>query len=356
MGYVDASAAVWMSVPKVMRKEYLLDEENALLDKKDERIRSIPLDYGRATLEAVEAVMECLMRCEVGEMGVEEVDRMTVLREEHVDSHKDDTHQTQTEENGTTDGSHSVKEIKDAPQAPPYTPLHEAVIDGDLARVTELLQRLEQPSDESGQSAYDVDTRGGPEYQTPLHLASSSAHANTWMILNTLLIQGHADPCLLDSRGRPPYYLASSDKVREAFRVARHKLGEDRWDWDSSKVGPPLSHRDIENKRIKALEKKKRQRAKQKEKKAMEAEAAAEAKREEEEAAAKLKKEEDAKRIQDGLQPKVVKGNTCDFCQKSVKKKSSMFQRLQYYYCSTDCVKRHQRELAAAAATARLGK
>eukprot|EP00956_Cyclotella_meneghiniana_P036005 scaffold120219_cov27-Cyclotella_meneghiniana.AAC.1 len=53
LGYVDNNVClgVWMSVPKVMRKEYLFDdvnEENALLlDKNDERIRSIPLDYGR---------------------------------------------------------------------------------------------------------------------------------------------------------------------------------------------------------------------------------------------------------------------------------------------------------------------
>ena len=266
----------------------------------------------------------------------------------------------------TADAMHNIKEMEeDLPQvqAPPYTPLHEAVLAGDLTQVTELLkqQHVEQTTsqDKSKQSTTTtfIDTRAGPEYSTPLHLASSSTHTNTWMILNTLLIQGRANPCLLDSHGRPPYYLASSDKVREAFRVARHKLGEDYCDWESSKIGPALSPQDIENKRIKALEKKKRQRAKQKEKKAMEAEAEAKAKKEEEEKAARLKKEEDAKRIRDGLQPKAVaKGNTCDFCQKSVKKKSSMFQRLQYYYCSTDCVKRHQRELAAAAATARLGK
>jgi hypothetical protein len=53
--------------------------------------------------------------------------------------------------------------------------------------------------------------------------------------------------------------------------------------------------------------------------------------------------------------PKVGSGNACDFCMKLVKKKSNMFQRLQYYYCSTDCVKRHQRELAANAAAARFG-
>eukprot|EP00956_Cyclotella_meneghiniana_P002413 scaffold2720_cov52-Cyclotella_meneghiniana.AAC.3 len=291
LGYVDDNVClgVWMSVPKVMRKEYLFDdvnEENALLlDKNDERIRSIPLDYGRPTLEAVEAVMECLMRCEVGPMSDVNDEQHYVDNDNNDDA--DRTTPADKKSNGITttaaDAMHNIKEMEeDLPQvqAPPYTSLHEAVLAGDLTQVTELLKQQQQhveqttSEDKSKQSTTttllcDIDTRAGPEYSTPLHLASSSTHTNTWMILNTLLIQGRANPCLLDSHGRPPYYLASSDKVREAFRVARHKLGENYCDWESSKIGPALSPQDIENKRIKALEKKKRQRAKQKEKKAI---------------------------------------------------------------------------------------
>ena len=108
----------------------------------------------------------------------------------------------------------------------------------------------------------------------------------------------------------------------------------------------------------KAAEKKRRQRVRQKEKKAnekAEAEKAAAQQRKEED---KKKQEEEAKRIRDGLKPTSSSAtNVCDFCQKVVKgkRRSQMFQRLEYAYCSTDCVKRHQRELMAAAATARLG-
>ena len=37
------------------------------------------------------------------------------------------------------------------------------------------------------------------------------------------------------------------------------------------------------------------------------------------------------------------------------KSRSQMFSRLEYVYCSTDCVRKHQRELMAAAAMARFG-
>ena len=70
------------------------------------------------------------------------------------------------------------------------------------------------------------------------------------------------------------------------------------------------------------------------------------------------KEEEDARRVRAGLKPKTsAASNACDFCQKVVrgKRRSQMFQRLDFAYCSTECVRRHQRELTAAAATARLG-
>ena len=206
---------------------------------------------------------------------------------------------------------------------------------------------------------YDVNTTGGIDNQTALHVASVSTHPNATSIINALLIQGHANPCAVDARGRPPYSLATSDKHRETFRLVRGTLGEDYCAWDeSAKVGPPLSEDDVQLKKQKALEKKRRQRARQKEKKASEKAAAEEPAAKERAELEKKKQEEDAKRIRDGLKPKTTKAsNSCDFCQKIVKgkRRAQMFQRLDYAYCSTDCVKKHQRELMAAAAAARMG-
>jgi hypothetical protein len=296
------------------------------------------------------------MRCEVGQMSEEDKKKVFGENEEEEPSKAKENTKLKLDSNENNPLENLRELEKQLPIAPPYTQLHEAVIAGELERVTELLHTLEQSEEQETEQSYDIDTQGGPEFQTPLHLASSSTHDNAASILNALLLQGRANPCAIDSRGRPPYYLAASDKIRETFRLCRGKLGEDYCSWDTAKVGPALTVDDVEAKRLKALEKKKRQRARQKEKKAADAAEAAKVKKEEEEKAAKLKAEEDAKRIRDGLKPKTTTGNACDFCQKTVKKKSSMFQRLQYYYCSTECVKRHQRELAAAAATARLGK
>lgn len=105
------------------------------------------------------------------------------------------------------------------------------------------------------------------------------------------------------------------------------------------------------------MEKKRRQRARQKEAKAEEkAEAEEEAARERTELEER-KRLEEARRARDGLRASSsAASNACDYCQTVVrgKKRSQMFHRLEYAYCTTECVKKHQRELMAAAATRRM--
>jgi len=67
-------------------------------------------------------------------------------------------------------------------------------------------------------------------------------------------------------------------------------------------------------------------------------------------------KEKEAARIRAGLAEKSkLAENACDFCGKECRRRRDMFERLTWIYCSTDCVKKHQRELSAAAALKRFG-
>eukprot|EP00571_Detonula_confervacea_P015574 CAMPEP_0172308292 /NCGR_PEP_ID=MMETSP1058-20130122/8937_1 /TAXON_ID=83371 /ORGANISM="Detonula confervacea, Strain CCMP 353" /LENGTH=688 /DNA_ID=CAMNT_0013020675 /DNA_START=38 /DNA_END=2104 /DNA_ORIENTATION=- len=379
LGYVQRAMWVYVSCPKGMRRDYLFDDDagGGLLGKSDDRFRSVPLDVGKPTMDATAAVLECVLSCSVREMTQEEKGKMEGLAV--VDDTWSNGKESTTKDVGANDekkgemkesseeSANAVVEV----EVPSLTPLHEAVLDGDLPRLIELLKLLDETEElvvddprSTDQSTpvsfgYDVNTAGGVDHQTPLHLASYSSHPNATSLLNALLIQGHANPCALDTRGRPPYFLASSDKHREAFRLARGTLGEEYCPWDDdAKVGPSLSEADVQLKNAKAQEKKRRQRARQKEKKANEKTAAAETAAKEREELEKKKQEEDAKRTRDGLKPKTSAAtNVCDFCQKVMKgkRRSQMFQRLEYAYCSTECVKRHQRELMAAAATSRMG-
>ena len=392
-GYVKRCIYVYVSCPKGMKRDYLYSTDDSgglvgLLVKGDCRLRDIPLDVGRPTLEAASLVLDCVLGCSVRQLSNEEYTALISSSSSGGGGRDGETVTTNNEESVVSDTT-KVKSLADnttttreleipaPPPPPPYTPLHDAVMDGDPARLIELLDFLNTKVESAAlpdtdtvdktmssffDNAYDVNTVAGPDLRTPLHMASmlsTNADAAPGLV-TTLLINGHADPTIVDKHGLPPYRTALTDGTREAYRLARGVLGEDSWAWDDdAKVPSALTSDDIKAKKDKAAEKKRRQRTRQKEVKAEEKaklEAAAEKERQE---AMERKQQEDSKRIRDGLRPKLsstTATNVCDFCQQVVKgkRRSQMFQRLEYAYCSTECVKRHQRELMAAAATARI--
>ncbi|RMD41380.1 hypothetical protein DV735_g3730, partial [Chaetothyriales sp. CBS 134920] len=66
---------------------------------------------------------------------------------------------------------------------------------------------------------------------TPLALASAT---NAAAVVSALLIKTKADPALKNGDGKAAYDLAGDAKTRDAFRVARHQLGESAWDWKAA--------------------------------------------------------------------------------------------------------------------------
>jgi len=336
--HIDRAALILISCPKVMRSTLF-----EILDKTDPRLINIPLDIGRPTIEATGIMYETLMTVFVGE-AVEEV----VPNSEYMDSI---ANKSIPDESNKQESPRQPEVIpKKEPVIIPLTSLHEASRDANL---TALLDLLRDPSDIS------IDQLAGYDFMTALHFAaeSNADPALASACISALLIQGHADPCVVDARNRVPYFLASHDKTREAFRKARAVLGEDYCDWEASKVGPPLTDDDIKAKKEKEAEKKRRKRQKQKEKDAKEKAQSQEMELRRKEQEEEEKKAEDAKRIRDALNPIAVrKPNVCDFCQKEVKGRKAqqlMLERLEYRYCSSECVQNHKRELMAKAALAR---
>lgn len=331
--HVDRAALILVSCPKTMSKS--LFGQGEVLSKDDDRIRRVPLDLGRPTFEHVQVIQSTMTRAAIRE--VEPQEAAPELESTVVD--KATPNQSSAPETVSEDKEELVI---------PLTLLHAAARDGDLERLRALL------TDEASKEIMDF--LAGELLMSPLHYAAASTIDAAAACVLELLITGRANPGVVDVRNRPPYFVAASDKVREAFRRARAQLGEDIWDWDEAKVGPPLTSEDLQARKEKEAEKKRRKKARQKEKKAKE-------KAEAESMQQKLHEEEEerqnqleAKRVRDGLQPKPAARNACDYCQKICKgKRSDMFKRLDYAYCSTDCVQKHKRELMASAALARLG-
>lgn len=86
-------------------------------------------------------------------------------------------------------------------------------------------------------------TQANHHAPTPLHLAASS---NSPAIVLALLTKASADPTTLNGEGHPPFDLAGDRSTRDAFRVARSELGDERWDWRAAHCPPPLSKADAD--------------------------------------------------------------------------------------------------------------
>lgn len=72
----------------------------------------------------------------------------------------------------------------------------------------------------------------------PLHLAAAQ---NAAPIVVGILTRGGADPSILNREGKTAFELAGDRSTRDAFRVARSELGEEKWDWDGARVPPAMS-------------------------------------------------------------------------------------------------------------------
>lgn len=329
--------------------------------KGSDQVKSIPLDVGRPSFESCSAVYELLMTCSLLTVDLSTGGNDAMVSNE--DEMQSSLYQIEEDDNrGGDNGNVNPQTLKKEFVGEPLTPLHEAAKDGNIEELTFLL------SSANG-THVDIDTTAGPKLMTPLHYAAMSSSSSSYDIsvdhaiaakcVLILLTQGHANPCIPDAHHRPPYFLATNDTVRNAFRLARSELGEEMWSWtEGAKVGPALTNDGLRDKREKEAEKKRKQRIRQKERKALERQRADEEERRVKEEEEKTTHDENARRVRAGLAPKTAdKGSiVCDFCQKDCKgkRKSQLFSRLDFLYCSSDCMKRHQRELMAAAATARM--
>ena len=97
---------------------------------------------------------------------------------------------------------------------------------------------------------------------TPLHLSAST---NSSALITALLTKAHADPTITNPDGKTPYDLAGEQRTRDAFRVARHTLGDNALDWNAARVPSPLSQAEADSRaqaEQSALEEAERQRRK----------------------------------------------------------------------------------------------
>lgn len=206
--------------------------DGQVLKQNDPRLRGFPFSTRRATQGE-------LMRCfkELTRVKVSEVDEAALAAAEA----------KQREE-----ASKPAAPRPQQPQKPKLSKEEEAAL-LHTSQIQALIRRSKIPalmsyiSNNSIPSSFifaPSDAQQNFRCPTPLHLA---ANLNSPSVVTALLTKVNADPTLPSGEGKTPFELAGDRATRDAFRVARHELGESKWDWDVSKVPSALSKADVDS-------------------------------------------------------------------------------------------------------------
>ncbi|OJD31985.1 ankyrin repeat and zinc finger domain-containing protein [Diplodia corticola] len=90
---------------------------------------------------------------------------------------------------------------------------------------------------------HPLDTDKNYHAPTPLHLA---AHLNAPVLVLALLTKAKADPAVANLDEKTPFELAGDRATRDAFRIARHELGDAAADWAAARVPAGVSRAEVE--------------------------------------------------------------------------------------------------------------
>ena len=106
------------------------------------------------------------------------------------------------------------------------------------SKVPALLSYLENNSLTPNFHFQPPSTQANHHAPTPLHLASS---INSSAVVLALLTRAGGDPSEINVDGKTPFDLAGERGTRDAFRIARSELGEEKWNWNAAHIPAPLS-------------------------------------------------------------------------------------------------------------------
>ncbi|GAO51568.1 hypothetical protein SAICODRAFT_33649 [Saitoella complicata NRRL Y-17804] len=234
-GMMDKCELVFIRATGTENRRALFGYDEAVVKANDPRIRGFPFTTRRPTQSE-------LIRC------FQELTRVKVS-----------THVEKEVQKPAKDLSKKTT-AKAAVGGPPKASAEETKLLEHTGEITSLIKR----SKASALLAYLKQHSLSPDFKlhpanhhTPniLHFASASSSPATV----TALLKEGADPTIENTTSKTAFEIACSREVRDAFRITRGELGEQRWDWSAARIPPAISKADAEKRIARERELKERE-------------------------------------------------------------------------------------------------
>lgn len=218
---------------KTNRKTLFGQYDGQVLRQNDPRIRGFPFNTRRATQGELMRSFKELTRIKVSEVDEAALAAAEAKRREE-------------------ESKPSAPVPKPQPQKPKLSKEEEAAL-LHTSQLQALIRRSKVPAlmsyitNNSIPPSFTFTPADSPQNfrcPTPLHLA---ANLDAPAVVMALLTKAGSDPTAVNNEGRTPFELTGDRATRDAFRIARHDLGESKWDWEEAKVPSAVSKADAES-------------------------------------------------------------------------------------------------------------
>ncbi|KAJ5649801.1 uncharacterized protein N7484_003524 [Penicillium longicatenatum] len=230
---IDTAEVLFIRATGNTNRKILFDKhEGQVLRQNDPRIRGFPFNTRRATQAELMRSFKELTRVKVSE-----IDEAALAAAAAAAKQKEEAKQPTP---------------RPQPKKPKLSKEEEATL-LHTSQIQALIRRSKVPalmsyiSNNSIPSSFVFQPADSPQNfrcPMPIHLA---ANLNSPAVVSALLTRAQADPTVVNNEGRTPFELAGDRATRDAFRIARHELGESKWDWVAAKVPSAVSKADAES-------------------------------------------------------------------------------------------------------------
>ena len=202
---------------------------NQILRQNDPRNRTFPFSTKRATqAELMRAFVE------ITRVKVSEVDEVALAEAAAAAASQSEADRGASKANVPVEAK--AKPSREEEAANLHTTQLQALI--RRSKVPALLSYLVNNSLTPNFLFQPPSTQANHHAPTPLHLASS---INSPAVVLALLTRAGGDPSEINVDGKTAFDLAGERGTRDAFRVARSELGEEKWNWNAAHIPAPLS-------------------------------------------------------------------------------------------------------------------